>query len=101
MFDVITPELVICLHLPAAAVDGVPLARSPPPNHSNHPVNTPLTSPIPLMSHILCAVMDGLLSSLDDPALALVQWNEAYAVVADRLPAQVAAELEACASGEC
>jgi acetyl-CoA carboxylase/biotin carboxylase 1 len=45
--------------------------------------------------------MDGLLSSLDDPALALVQWNEAYAVVADRLPAQVAAELEACASGEC
>lgn len=43
--------------------------------------------------------MDGLLSSLDDPALALVQWNEAYAVVADRLPAAVAVELEAAAAG--
>lgn len=43
--------------------------------------------------------MDGLLSSLDDPALALVQWNEAYAVVADRLPAAVALELEAAAAG--
>ncbi|PRW58200.1 acetyl- carboxylase 1-like isoform A [Chlorella sorokiniana] len=44
------------------------------------------------------AVMDGLLASLDDPALALVQWNEAYAVVADRLPAAVALELEAAAA---
>ncbi|EFN59405.1 hypothetical protein CHLNCDRAFT_56737 [Chlorella variabilis] len=46
------------------------------------------------------AVMDGLLSSLDDPALALVQWNEVYGVVQDRLPAAVAVELEACVT-EC
>ena len=43
--------------------------------------------------------MDGLLSSLDDPALALVQWNEVYGVVQDRLPAAVAVELEACVTG--
>lgn len=44
--------------------------------------------------------MDGLLASLDDPALALVQWNEAYAVVADRLPGSVALQLESAAAGE-
>ena len=43
--------------------------------------------------------MDGLLSSLDDPALALVLWNEAYAAAQDRLPQHVAAELEACVAG--
>lgn len=61
----------------------------------------PITSPIgtSLMVPPGPAVMDGLLSSLDDPALALVQWNEAYAVVADRLPAAVALELEAAAAG--
>lgn len=44
--------------------------------------------------------MDALLASLDDPALALVQWNEAYGVVADRLPAGLATQLETAAAGE-
>lgn len=63
------------------------LSRSSPPLD-------PCSQSVPLLT-----VMDGLLSSLDDPALALVQWNEAYAVVADRLPAAVAVELEAAAAG--
>ncbi|KAL4859471.1 Acetyl-CoA carboxylase 1 [Chlorella vulgaris] len=46
------------------------------------------------------AVVAALLSSLDDPALALVQWNEVYGVVQDRLPAAVAVELETCVT-EC
>ncbi|KAL4426359.1 hypothetical protein ABPG77_004653 [Micractinium sp. CCAP 211/92] len=46
----------------------------------------------------LDSVMHALLASLDDPALALVQWNEAYGVVADRLPAGVATELETVAA---
>lgn len=61
---------------------------------SSSPPLDPCSQSVPLP-----AVMDGLLSSLDDPALALVQWNEAYAVVADRLPAAVAVELEAAAAG--
>jgi hypothetical protein len=44
--------------------------------------------------------MDGLLPNLDNPALALVQWNEAYGVVAGRLPPALAAELEQRAAGE-
>jgi hypothetical protein len=43
--------------------------------------------------------MGGLLRTLDDPALALVQWNEAYGVVEDRLPAALAAQLEARVAG--
>ncbi len=40
-------------------------------------------------------VVDDLLDTLDDPALALVQWNEQYGIVQSRLPASLAAELEA------
>lgn len=42
-------------------------------------------------------VLSALLSALDDPALALVQWNEAYGVVSSRLPPLLAAKLEAIA----
>ena len=41
------------------------------------------------------SVVKDLLDSLDDPALALVQWNEAYGVVASRLPPELATRLEA------
>ncbi|PSC75189.1 acetyl-carboxylase 1-like [Micractinium conductrix] len=44
------------------------------------------------------AVTQDLLTCLDDPALALVQWNEAYGVVADRLPPSLAADLETAAA---
>ncbi len=40
-------------------------------------------------------MVEQLLDSLDDPALALVQWEEQYGVVQSRLPASLAAELEA------
>ncbi|KAL6777494.1 BCC3 [Auxenochlorella protothecoides x Auxenochlorella symbiontica] len=41
------------------------------------------------------AVVSALLAALDDPALALVQWEAAYGVVAPRLPAPLAARLDA------
>jgi acetyl-CoA carboxylase/biotin carboxylase 1 len=45
-------------------------------------------------------VVADLLTCLDDPTLGLVQWNEAFGVVASRLPAALAAQLEAAAE-EC
>lgn len=39
-------------------------------------------------------VVESLLDAMDDPALALLQWGEAYGVVQSRLPPTLAAELE-------
>ncbi|EIE18073.1 hypothetical protein COCSUDRAFT_26470 [Coccomyxa subellipsoidea C-169] len=47
--------------------------------------------------HPVDLVMEDLLSCLDDPALALLQWNEAFGVVQTRLPGELAMELEGLA----
>eukprot|EP00887_Chlorella_sp_A99_P005434 scaffold1.g5434.t1 len=45
------------------------------------------------------AVVAGLLSSLDDPALALQQWEEQFAAVQSRLPSALANQLESIVDG--
>jgi len=44
------------------------------------------------------AVVADLLACLDDPALALLQWTEVFAVVQTRIPADLAARLEGVAA---
>ncbi|CAK0731625.1 hypothetical protein CVIRNUC_000020 [Coccomyxa viridis] len=48
--------------------------------------------------HPVDQVVEDLLSCLDDPALALLQWNEAFGVVQTRLPGELAQELEQISS---
>ncbi|CAL8465869.1 g5405 [Coccomyxa elongata] len=48
--------------------------------------------------HPVDQVVEDLLSCLDDPALALLQWNEAFGVVQTRLPGELALELEGIAT---
>lgn len=78
---------------------GQPPARKPQTSQLTTSLAPTHPAPCPFSCPPCCAVVAALLSSLDDPALALVQWNEVYGVVQDRLPAAVAVELETCVTG--
>lgn len=76
---------------------GPPVIQSEGVGHKFHAAHEAAVNVMAGYQNNVDKVMKNLLAALDDPALGLVQWNEAYGVVASRLPADLAARLETLA----